>query len=1147
MQLAMQASTMGTHVRLHAHHAHARGGAPPQLPPWAQRSAVASTSTSRTLGRCAAAPPESDGGEGSSDAKPKKHAATKPRPAADAAPGPPPEPDGGESSSDAKPRKRAAAKPRPAADAAPGLPPKSSGGESSSDAKPRKRAAAKPRPAADAAPGLPPKSSGGESSSDAKPRKRAAAKPRPAADAAPGLPPKSSGGESSSDAKSRKCAAAAPRPAAAAARKWPAGDAPPPTASAPAGAASDRIAKYLSTLNDEQYIAVHCDSPAVRVKAGPGSGKTRAVAARVALLLQRGVDPGSILVITFTNKAAGELRERLATLLGPDMANRLAAGTFHSICARILRSHVEQLHDSGLTGDFTILDTDDSKRAMRKAVDALLEKLYPETPLTAKVANDAASRLHGDLSDLKNRVDTLHGIRWHHVANGTHLPGDERYMAVAQRLGVPLDVGPVPGKRVTEMFDAYTRTCRDSNGVDLDDLLGLTVALLRHVPEVQARLQDRWRHVLVDEFQDTNAAQYSLVRQLRSDAHDSTTFVVGDPDQAIYGWRGANPTNMEDGFSAHFPGCTTVQLRRNYRSGRDILGAAEAVLSHEANADVVAFTETGHSVNVKKSEGVVFNDQFCPVGAAGGRGMPSLHEELIPMVNIPGHVEVVEAGDQYGEAAFVAAKVQELHAQHGDNWDEIAVLYRSNMQSWPLEQALVSARIPFKVLGAKPFWSRSEVKVMVSYLRLVANPNDTLALDVALITPSRGIGPKTLKRLEDAAKAQGTRLAGLLMGDLRSMAPLSDAKLSALLAQVEVTGALPPDALSIVPDVASALAAQHGIKMSPAAKNGVQTVRALVHVARSTVVHRGVGAAVKLLQLASGFQQWLEESTEKGTTTAKRMRHLDVLYNIASDPNSWVTREEVPTPTPVVHAYPVETRARSERSEGYEGGARFEYLRGDERMISAVNRERYKLSELRLFLQHVSLVTSMDEMKDGDESVSRVSLMTLHLSKGLEFQNVFLVGFEEGLVPMLRGETQSQADMNEEKRLAYVGCTRAKERLYLVWARHRSLYGGRDSRESTVSRYLTKLPRSIVRTRLSDEDQHAQDSYGPSRRAGRTDGLGGGGGSSSGWSKPSGGRPSGGSSRPKGKPSGGSSPPKGGKPSSGGSSSPKGGKPASGW
>ncbi|KAF5832759.1 P-loop containing nucleoside triphosphate hydrolase protein [Dunaliella salina] len=493
-----------------------------------------------------------------------------------------------------------------------------------------------------------------------------------------------------------------------------AGDAATPTTSSWQAKAD----AFLSTLNAEQMKAATTRHHAVRIKAGPGSGKTRVVAARVAWLLRSQVPPSQLLVITFTNKAAGELKERIAGILGPTVARAITAGTFHSICARILRRNVDLLK-CGLTDGFTIYDTDDTVLLTKRFLEEHDEYGYLSTTVRGKLA----VALCGAFSKVKNMVPTTFG---------TSIPEVFKVALARREIALP----PLDGVNMARLkdpyqlaglFTTYNSKLRSCNAVDFDDLLGLTVALLKR-KDVQSFYNSKFKCVLVDEFQDTNEPQYALSRLLKGDT--GSLFVVGDPDQAVYSWRGANPSIFLDSFAQQYRDAATYFLNTNHRSGAHILRCAEAVLSHS--------------------------------------GLPHMHETLnAARPGGPGTVHHITVFNEYAEALEVASQIKRLQASGRASYKDIAVLYRSGKtQAFLLKKQLTASGIPYVVLGDRSLWEKAEIKDAMAFLRLVANPlTDSVALERVINKPPRGIGPELFKKLKANAAEQGMSLAELLFKD----------------------------------------------------------------------------------------------------------------------------------------------------------------------------------------------------------------------------------------------------------------------------------------------------------------------------------------------------------------------------------------------
>jgi DNA helicase-2/ATP-dependent DNA helicase PcrA len=639
-----------------------------------------------------------------------------------------------------------------------------------------------------------------------------------------------------------------------------------------------RVEELVRDLNPQQREAVlHRGGPAL-VLAGAGSGKTRVLAYRVAYLVRGlAVPPDRVLAVTFTNKAAEEMRQRVAGLLGERVARAVWMGTFHRTCARLLRGHAERI---GLPRHFSIYDEDDQRQVMREAVRRVGadDRRFPPGAVLAAIS---AARNDGlDVAAYDARATSAF----------------ERMVAACWR--------------------EYQRLLWARGALDFDDLLGEALRLLEEVPDVRERYQDRFLHVLVDEYQDTNPVQFRLVARL-CERHRNL-FVVGDVDQAIYGWRGADIRNILE-FERDFPDARVLPLEENYRSTQTILRAAEALIAQ----------------NPRRYPKRLWTQN--PVGA--------------PVV-------VYAASDEHDEARFVVSELRRLVAE-GFRLGECAVLYRVNAMSRQFEEAFLRAGLPYQVVGAVRFYERKEVKDILSYLRVLVNPQDELSLLRALQTPRRGIGEGTLERLRAFAVGQGWSLW------------------QALEHVDEVPG---------VPAAARRAAAAF-----------VATLRELA--ARAERV-RAAELVVEVLE-RTGYREALEaEGTDEA---ASRLENVQELVTVAQE---------------------------------------YEATTGD--------------ASLEAFLEHLSLVTDADTY---DERADRVALMTLHAAKGLEFRAVFLCGLEEGIFPHVRS-LDDPRQLEEERRLAYVGITRAKERLYLSYAQLRSLFGRTVA--NVPSRFLDELPEDAL-------------------------------------------------------------------------------------
>ena len=626
----------------------------------------------------------------------------------------------------------------------------------------------------------------------------------------------------------------------------------------------------LKGLNAQQREAVLASEGPVLILAGAGSGKTRVITHRIAhLVLERGVPADAILAVTFTNKAAGEMKARAEALL-EGVPLRSWISTFHSLCVRILRRDAEA---AGLPRDFVIYDEDDQLSAMRAALRELdlSEKIHPPRRVLSRLsARKNAGRRREEGEDEGSGANLL--------------------------------------PRITER---YARILTSARALDFDDLLLRTVELLASREDVRDSYRRRFRYLLVDEYQDTNRAQYELVRYLAG-AEGNVT-VVGDEDQSIYSWRGADIQNILD-FERDFPGARVLRLEENYRSTQSILDAASALVAHNR--------------------------------ARKGKNLRAVATGGDP-------VRLHQAADEYQEAAWVVSR---LRARPGGG--RAAVLYRMNSQSRLFEEALMRHGIPYAVVGGVGFYERREVKDLLAYLRLVQNPADPVAFRRILNVPARGIGAKTLEEIETLAAEREISLW---------------------------------DALAVV----------EGEARLPA-----RATQPLVRFRRLIEGLRAEAGALRLTNLLSrilevtGYSAALAQ--EDSQESQDRLDNLTELLSAAAD---YEVREEEPT------------------AAG--------------------------------FLDRVSLLAEADLVRTD----APVVLMTLHSAKGLEFEDVFLVGMEEGLAPHSRSQASEEA-LEEERRLCYVGMTRAMRRLHLTWTQSRQVFGQR--RLAEPSRFLTEIPRDRV-------------------------------------------------------------------------------------
>ena len=634
---------------------------------------------------------------------------------------------------------------------------------------------------------------------------------------------------------------------------------------------SSTLTHLLDDLNPAQRDAVIAGDGPLLVLAGAGSGKTRVITYRIAHLLgPRGLHPSNVLAVTFTNKAAGEMARRVDGLLAPVGVRAPLIATFHSACVRILRSHGKSI---GLPSHFTIYDEDDRAALVKES---MKEGELAEKGFTPSIA---AHRI----SYLKNQMQSVADVL--REARG---PWEQKLALVYSR---------------------YEKRLRETGGVDFDDLLLLVVKLLSESPDVLAWYRGRWRHVLVDEYQDTNRAQYRIIRLLTSE-HGNIT-VVGDPDQSVYKWRGADIRNILD-FEEDYPGTKVVRLEQNYRSTQRILALAAGVISHnQQRKDKTLWTR---------------NPQ-------GDRA------------------RVYRAWDEHEEANFVAQQTLAVRGE-GTPWDGVAIFYRTNAQSRVIEDALRRARIPYTIVGGMRFYERREIKDTLAYLRLTINPTDDVAFRRAIGAPPRGIGPTTLARLDEVAVDENRPLlhmAATPPAEIRGKARRALEDFAALVTRLAADRAtLPPPAF------------------------------------------------IDLVLNVTGYRKSLVD--DRSPESEARLENLEELIAAAED---------------YVHTEPEAT--------------------------------------LEGFLDSVALVSDVDELKDAE---SRVTLMTLHSAKGLEFPVVFLAGLEEGVFPHGRS-MENPEEIEEERRLCYVGLTRARERLYLSFALHRRVHG---YGVGEPSRFLREMP-----------------------------------------------------------------------------------------
>ena len=736
-------------------------------------------------------------------------------------------------------------------------------------------------------------------------------------------------------------------------------------------------------LNDRQREAVtHAGSPLL-ILAGAGSGKTRVLTHRIAYLLATGrARAGEILAITFTNKAAAEMRERAGTLVGDD-ARRMWVSTFHSACVRLLRYEHEA---AGLSSSFTIYDAQDSQRLIQmvlKAQDVDIKRFTPKM---------VAARI----SDAKNE-----------------LIGPARYAQTA---------GKDPVSRiVADAYVEYDKRMRASNALDFDDLIMRTVELLRDNPLIAEHYHRRFRHILVDEYQDTNHAQYVLVRALVGDGKDGVEpaelTVVGDSDQSIYAFRGATIRNIEE-FERDFTGARTILLEQNYRSTQNILSAANAVIARN----------TGRRAK--------------NLWTASGDGAL---------------ITLDAADSEHDEARFVVGEIDRL-ADSGVEWGDVAVFYRTNAQSRALEELLVRQGIPYRVVGGTRFYERREIKDALAYLQVISNPDDTVAARRVLNVPKRGIGAKAEEAIAAHAAHYGISFGAALRHLwLRAGCPAGEGE------------GIDVDALarSASPDEASAdssapVSSDGAAGENPAAREAADESAAAAPASSPSenateTAPDVLGITPRAAKSAAAFWGLIETLR---AAEARGASQADIL-------------EEVLDRT----GYLAELR----RSEDPQDASRVENL-AELHSVAGAFAADAPGGTLADFLERVALVADSDQVPAEGERGGQVTLMTVHTAKGLEFPAVFVTGMEDGTFPHQRS-LGDESELEEERRLAYVAITRARERLYLTRAAVRSAWG--TPQEMPPSRFLDDIPAELLDVRrAATSGERMRASYGGSYGSG---------------------------------------------------------------
>jgi DNA helicase II / ATP-dependent DNA helicase PcrA len=670
--------------------------------------------------------------------------------------------------------------------------------------------------------------------------------------------------------------------------------------------------QLLEGLNPQQRQAVVHEGPPLLIVAGAGSGKTAVLTRRIAYLIgARGVGVGQILAITFTNKAAAEMRERVVRLVGP-RARAMWVSTFHSTCVRILRNHATLI--DGLNSNFSIYDADDSRR--------LLQMIGRDMGLDIK--RYSPRLLANAISNLKNEL-----------------------IDSAEAVSGLTDTSDDLARTVASVYGEYQRRLRAANALDFDDLIGETVAVLQTFPQIAQYYRRRFRHVLVDEYQDTNHAQYVLVRELvghgtehsPDDVPPAELCVVGDADQSIYAFRGATIRNIED-FERDYPDATTILLEQNYRSTQNILSAANSVIARNAGR----------------------RDKRLWTAAGAG--------ELIV-----GYV----ADNEHDEARFVAEEIDALAERGEITYNDVAVFYRTNNSSRSLEEVFIRAGIPYKVVGGVRFYERKEIRDIVAYLRVLDNPGDAVSMRRILNTPRRGIGDRAEACVAVYAENTGSSFADALVAAAEGKVPMLNTR-----AEKAIAGFV-----ELLDDLRGRL-------------------------------DDDLGDLVESVLERTGYRRELESSTDP-----QELARLDNLNELVS----------------VAHEFSIDraNAAALDESQPPE----------DEDVPDT--------GVLAEFLERVSLVADTDEIPEHGAGV--VTLMTLHTAKGLEFPVVFVTGWEDGMFPHMRS-LDDPTELSEERRLAYVGITRARQRLYLTRAIVRSSWG--QPMLNPESRFLREIPQELI-------------------------------------------------------------------------------------
>ncbi|WP_018664436.1 DNA helicase PcrA [Heyndrickxia acidiproducens] len=646
--------------------------------------------------------------------------------------------------------------------------------------------------------------------------------------------------------------------------------------------------RLLNGLNPQQKEAVKTTEGPLLILAGAGSGKTRVLTHRVAyLMVEKGVNPYNILAITFTNKASREMKDRIAGLMG-GAAEEVWISTFHSMCVRILRRDIDRI---GFNRNFTILDSTDQL--------SVIKNILKEKNIDPKKFEPRA--ILGKISSAKNEL-----VDYEQYANHT---------------------GDYFEQIVSDVYEAYQKRLRKNQSLDFDDLIMMTIQLFKRVPEVLEYYQRKFQYIHVDEYQDTNKSQYTLVKLLASRFRNIC--VVGDNDQSIYRWRGADIANILS-FEKDYPNAKVILLEQNYRSTKKILQAANKVIENNANR--------------KKKNLWTENDE--------GRD-----------------IVYYRADSEQSEAQFVAGKIKELTAAGKRKLSDFAVLYRTNAQSRVIEEVFMKSNIEYNIVGGTRFYDRKEIKDILAYLRLIANPDDDISLQRVINVPKRGIGSTSMDKIARYAADQ----------DVSFFTALQEADF---------------------------------IGLSPKIAKSVREFYDLVSNFTRMQEYLSVTELVEELLEKTGYRDALK--LEKSLESESRLENIDEFLSVTKD---------------------------------------FEKNNDDKSLVA--------------FLTDLALISDIDRLDEGDAPKDAVILMTLHAAKGLEFPVVFLIGMEEGIFPHNRS-LMDEAEMEEERRLMYVGVTRAEEELYITNAQMRTLYGRTNI--NPVSRFVSEIPEELIENANQEEE-----------------------------------------------------------------------------